>query len=169
VSLAGGGAGGSAAVDNGTLAGLHCCTTVALICADGAGAVRAGAAESEGTRLAFQFAKDGILVGEQVADKTIAVALVHGQGILYARAKNARSKSLSQQSDVFFVGRGQINQAREMSHNGIKRSDVDETELSKGALQNLDSSVFRGLVSGGGVDRFHNFVNLGGNQGVYWV
>jgi hypothetical protein len=118
--------------------------------------------------LTFQFAEYGILVSEQVANETVAVALVHSQGVLDARAKNARSKCLSQRSDVFFVGRGQINQAREVSHNGIKRSDVNETELSKGALQNLDSSVFRGLVSGGGVDRFHNFVNLGRNQGVYY-
>jgi hypothetical protein len=35
-----------------------------------------------------------------------------------------------------------------MGHNGVKRSDVVETELTKGALQNFDPSVFRRLMSG---------------------
>lgn len=158
--LAIGGTGCPAAVDNGSLAGLHRCTTVTLVRADGAWTVGAGAGNSEGTRLALQLAEDGVLVSKQIADQTVAVALVHRQAALDARAENARGKGLCQRSDVFFVGRGQINQAREVSHNGIKRSDIDKAELSKGALQNLDPTFFRGLMSGGGINRLDDFVNL---------
>lgn len=162
--LAIGGTGCPAAIDNSSLAGLHRRTTVTLVRADGAWTVRAGAGNSERTRLALQFAKDVVLVGKQIADQAVAVALIHRQTALDARAKNTRGKGLCQRSDVFFVGRGQINQAREVSHNGIKRSDIDEAELSKGTLQNLDPSFFRGLMSGGGINRLHDFVNLRRNQ-----
>jgi hypothetical protein len=160
MSLAIGGTGCPAAVDNGALAGLHRRTAVTLVRANGAWTVGAGAGNSERTRLALKFAKDRVLVSKQIADQAIAVAFVHRQSVLYARTENTRGKGLCQQSDVFFVGRGQINQAREVSHNGIKRSDIDKAELSKGALQNLDPSFFGGLMSSGRINRLHDLVNL---------
>lgn len=153
-----------AAVDNSSLAGLRRRTTITLVRADGPWTVGGGTGHSERTRLAFQFAKYGVLVSKQITDQTVAVALVHSETALYARAENARRKGLCQQSDVFFVGRGQINQAREMSHNGIKRSDIDKAELPKGTLENLDPPFFRGLMSSGRINRFHDLVNLRGNQ-----
>lgn len=53
-----------------------------------------------------------------------------------------------------------------MGHDGIKRSNVDETKLSKRALKDFDPSLFRGLVSGSRVDRLDNFVDLRGNERV---
>jgi hypothetical protein len=53
-----------------------------------------------------------------------------------------------------------------MGHDGIKRGDVDETELSKRALQDLDPSLFRGLMSGGRIDGLNYFVDLRRNKGV---
>lgn len=47
-----------------------------------------------------------------------------------------------------------------MGHDGIKCGDVDETELSKRALQDLDPSLFRGLVSGRRVYGLDDFVDL---------
>jgi hypothetical protein len=165
MSLAGSGTSGSAAVDNGSLPGFHGCAPVALVCADGSctGLV-AGAVDAQSTRLAFELAEDGILVSEQVADQSVAVSFVHRQAALEARAENTGGEGLGQRGDVLFVGGGQVNQACEMSHNGIKRSDIHKTELSKGALQNLDPSFFCGFVGSGGVDGFHDFVNLRGNK-----
>lgn len=146
------------AVDNCTLAGFHSSTAVTLICADGSWTV--GGRDTQCARLALQLAEDGILMCEQITDQAIAVALIHGETALNARSENTGRQDLSQQSDVLFVGRGQVNQACEVGHDGIKRGDVDEAELSKGALQDLNPSIFRGLVSGGRIDGLDDFVDL---------
>jgi hypothetical protein len=57
-----------------------------------------------------------------------------------------------------------------MGHDGIKRGDVNEAELSKRALQDLDPSLFRGLVSGSRIDGLDDFVDLRRNKGVWsWL
>ena len=159
--LAGSRAGGTATVDDSSLTGFHGSTSVAFVGADGSctGLVP-GAVDAKSTRLAFELAEDGILVGKQVADQSVAVAFVHRQAALESRAENTGGESLCQRSDVVFVGRGQINQACEVGHNGIKRSNIHEAKLSKGALQNLDSAFLRGFVGSSRVDGFHDFVDL---------
>ena len=54
-----------------------------------------------------------------------------------------------------------------MGHDSIKRGDIDETELSKCALKDLDPSLFRSLVSGGRVDSLDDFVDLRRNKRVW--
>lgn len=54
-----------------------------------------------------------------------------------------------------------------MGHNGVERSDVVKTELSKRALQNLDPSLFCGLVGSGRIDCLDNLINLRRNKGVW--
>lgn len=53
-----------------------------------------------------------------------------------------------------------------MGHYGVKRSNVVKTELSECTLQDLNSSLFRCLMSSSRVDCLDDFVNLGGNQGI---
>ena len=53
-----------------------------------------------------------------------------------------------------------------MGHYGVKRSNVVETELSECALQDLNPSFFRCLMSSSRIDRLDDFVNLGRNQGI---
>lgn len=105
-------------------------------------------------------------MSEQIPNQPVAVALVHSEAALGTGPENAGRQSLGQSSDILFFSRGQVNQAGEMGHDGIKRSNIDEAELSESALQDLDPSLFRGLVSGGRVDRFDDFVDLRRNKGV---
>lgn len=77
------------------------------------------------------------------------MAFIHGETALDTGSKDARRQGLGQSSDVLLLGGGQINQTGEMGHDGIKRGNVDETELSKSTLEHLDPSLFRGLVSSG--------------------
>lgn len=164
MSLTGVRAGGAAAVDDGALASFHGCTAVALIAADGSGA--AGGGDTQCAGLALQLTEDAVLMGEEIPDQTVAVALVHGETALGARSENAWGQDLGERSNVLLIGRGQINQTCEVSHDGIKRGNVGETKLSKRTLQDLDSSLFRGLVSSCGINGFDDFVDLRRNKRV---
>lgn len=105
-------------------------------------------------------------MGEQITNQAVAMALIHREATLGAGPENTGRQCLGQSSDVLLLGGSEVNQAGEMGHDGIKRSNVDETELSESALQDLDPSLFRGLVSGGRVDRLDDFVDLRRNKGV---
>jgi hypothetical protein len=94
------------------------------------------------------------------------MALIHGKAVLGTGTENTGRQSLGQSSNVLFFSRGQVNQAGEMGHDSIKGSDIDEAELSQSALQDLDPSLFRGLVSGGRVDCFDDFIDLRRNKRV---
>jgi hypothetical protein len=94
------------------------------------------------------------------------MALIHCETAVDTGSENTRGQSLSQSRNVFLLSRSQVNQAGEMGHDGVKRGNIDKTELSKSALQDLDPSLFRGLVSGGRVDRFDDFVDLRRNKRV---
>jgi hypothetical protein len=105
-------------------------------------------------------------VGEEITNQAVAMALIHGEAALGTGPEDTGRQRLGQSSDVWLLGRSQVNQAGEMGHDSVKRSNVDETELSESALQDLDPSLFRGLVSGGRVDRLDDFVDLRRNKGV---
>lgn len=95
--LASSGAGGTAAVDNGSLAGFHGRAAVAFIRADRSCTRLNGCGvDSECTGLTFKFAKNGVLVGKQVADQSVAVTLVHCQAAFKAGTENARGEDLCQ-------------------------------------------------------------------------
>jgi hypothetical protein len=53
-----------------------------------------------------------------------------------------------------------------MGHKGVKSGDVVETELTKCALQDFDTSLFRRLVGRRRVYGLHDLVNLGGHERV---
>lgn len=99
---AGVGAGRAAAAGRGLfeerpVALLHERLAVALVGADGAGSVAA----ADGGRVAqrrhaFQLAKDGVLVGKEIADKSDGMLLLHGEGGLGARAEDTAGESCGQ-------------------------------------------------------------------------
>ena len=146
------------AVHDGALSSLHGCSTVALVGADGAGAT--AGRQSRDTGLTLQLAKDGFFVREKVPDQAVAVAFVHGQTALEARAENARGQNLGQGGSIGLVGGCEVKEAREMGHDGVECCNIVETELSECALQDLDASLFCGLVSRRGINRLDNFVDL---------
>ena len=51
----------------------------------------------------FEFTEDRFFMREKVADETVTVAFVHGQGRIRARTENAWSKDLSDRRDVGLV------------------------------------------------------------------
>lgn len=146
MTLTGGRASSAAAVHNSALAGFHGGASVALVSADSTGTT--GGGDAQGTGLAFQLAEDGVLVGEQIPNQSVTVTLIHGKATLCTRPEDAVRQSLSQRSHVLIVGRGQVDEACKVGHNSVKRSNIDETELAERTLQDLDPSLFRGLVSG---------------------
>lgn len=91
---------------DGAVAGFHVGTTIAFISADTAEAGRAGGGVATGSvcqgRGAFQLAEDGFLVGEEIANEAVGVALVHGEGCVCTRAENAGGKGLGERGGVLF-------------------------------------------------------------------
>lgn len=54
----------------------------------------------------LEFAKNGFFVGEQITQKAVAVAFMHGEGCVLTWAQDARCKNLCQTGDKGFIGRG---------------------------------------------------------------
>jgi hypothetical protein len=61
---------------------------------------------------------------EQVADKTVSVALVHGKRVFRSWPQDARSKGLCEVGNIGLVGRGEVDESCEMCCNGVESSDV---------------------------------------------
>lgn len=91
---------------DGAVAGFHISTAVAFVSADTAEAGRAGGGVATGSmcqgRGAFQLAEDGFLMGEEIANEAVGVALVHGEGCVCTRAEYARSEGLGERGGVLF-------------------------------------------------------------------
>lgn len=91
---------------DGAVAGFHVGTAVAFVSADTAEAGRAGGGvAARGVcqgRGAFQLAEDGFLMGEEVANEAVGVALMHGEGCVCTRAEDAGGKGLGERGNVLF-------------------------------------------------------------------
>lgn len=75
-------------LEEGSVTLFHEGFAVAFVGGDGAGSAAHRTGVVEG-RHALEFAEDGVLVGEEVADETDSVFLFHGEGGLGARAQDA--------------------------------------------------------------------------------
>lgn len=77
----------TAAVNNGTVPGLHGRSTITLVCANSARATVRPPIRSAG--LSLQFTKNRILMSKEVLDQAITVAFIHRQAALEAWSENA--------------------------------------------------------------------------------
>lgn len=79
----------TAAVNNGTVPGLHGRSAVTLVRANSARATVRPPNPVRGAGLSLQFTKNDILMSKEVLDQAIAVAFVHCEAAFEARPENA--------------------------------------------------------------------------------
>lgn len=115
-------------LEEGSVTLFHEGFAVAFVGGDGAGTASHRRRVVEG-RHALEFAEDGVLVGEEIADEAHGVFLFHGEGGLRAWAEDASRQSGGEVCDVLFVGGGEVNQAREVVHAGVESRNVTESQL----------------------------------------
>ena len=53
-----------------------------------------------------------------------------------------------------------------MGHEGIESCNIRQAKLAEGVLEDGDSGGVAGLCLCVGIDCFHDFINVGGDQGV---
>ena len=68
---------------------------------------------------AFEFSEDGFFVGEEVANKAVSVAFVHGEVSVESWAEDAGCEVVGEGDDEVFVGGGEFDETGEMSGYGI--------------------------------------------------
>ena len=79
----------TAAVNNGTVPGLHGRSTITLVRANSARATVRPPNSVRGAGLSLQFTKNRILMSKEVLDQAITVAFIHRQAALEAWSENA--------------------------------------------------------------------------------
>lgn len=107
---------------------------------------------------ALQLSKDRILVCEQVANKTVAVALVHAQSRLLSWTEDAWRKSIGQGGHISLIRRRQLNETGEVGAHRIKGSDVGQTQLTKSRLEDRNPRLLSDVRSGSAVDGLDNLI-----------
>lgn len=118
---------------DGFSASLHLFSPGAFVCiADSAVALAVGSGECGG--LAFEFAKDGFFMVEEIADEPVGVAVFEGKGVFGTRTEDARCEGMGEAGDVFFVGGGEIDEASEMGRDGVEGGNIIEPQLAEGGL-----------------------------------
>jgi hypothetical protein len=153
-------------LEQGTLACLHIGTAVALVGANGTRAVGChGTGMREGGH-ALEFREDGILVLEQIADQPVGVLLLHSQGSFRARSEDTGCQRRSQRSNVLLIGRCQVNQTSKVVHAGVKSSNVGQTELRQGLLEDPNAGGLRVVGRGRRINRADDLVDMRRYQGV---
>lgn len=113
------------------------------------------------SRHPLQLTEDPGLVCKEIADQTVGVFLLHGQGCFHAWADNARRQGGSQSNNVFLVSRRQLYQACEVVHACVKSGNVGQSQLRECLLYNTNTArvigCFRARIA---VDGSDNLINV---------
>jgi hypothetical protein len=109
---------------------------------------------------ALELAEDALLVAEQVAEQSVAVAFLRREAALSLGAEDARCEVGGQSGDVALIGGGEFDQSCEVRAEGVKRGDVGKAELSQRVLDDVDSRAFVAFAGLRRVDRLDDFVDV---------
>ena len=155
------GATGARARGDGAVAGLHVCAPVVLVfdlsCVSG---FPLGLLMVHGA-CSLELAKDFLFMIEEVAYEAVGVTLVHGERGFGTGTKDTGCEGLGEGGNVGFVCRGKLDEAGEVGGDRVEGSNVCETELAKGILEDRNAGLRRTGGVGRRVDSFNDFVNLG--------
>ena len=88
-------------------------------------------------------------MGEEVADKAIGVALVHGEGRVCTGAKDTKGEGLGKGGNELFCCGGEFDEAGEVGGYCIEGGNIGETELAESILEDGNASFGGGRRVGG--------------------
>lgn len=80
--------------------------------------------------MAFEFAEDGFFVVEEIADQTVGMAVVEGEGVFRAGAEDTGGEGVREVGDVVVCGGGEVDETGEVGGYGVEGGDVVESELA---------------------------------------
>ena len=131
---------------NGAVAGLHVGAPVALVGADtveawiaGRRGITAGSVCQGGG--AFELAEDGFLVGEEVANETVGVTLVHSEGGVGTGSEDTRGEGLGERRDILFCCGREFDEAGKVCSYCVEGGDVGKAKLAQGVLEDRNAGL----------------------------
>lgn len=122
------------------------------------------------SRCTLQFSENGVLMREEVTNEAVAVALVHGERVLLARAQNARSQRVCESGYVVLVRRGELDETNKVSDDGIQSGNVRQAQLTQSGLDDGNTCAFARCGRSRAVNRLDDLVNVRRDERIWkWL